>query len=384
MYDRFVPEVIWRRIRPDAIYVWFNDEVRRRLKWYYMVMNDEAPAKFLLARAVDAGENPSKLDDENLWQLKRRLHAELEKLRKEALEGSLTLEVYEREFRDKPEYSLLHLDVEAARRLANPCRLCERRCMIDRSRRIGACRIDNKTYVHSWFHHLGEEPPLVPSGTIFYGGCNFTCVYCQNYDISQVMPRAGEVVDAKRLAQMQRELRIYGARNINHVGGEPTPNIPTIVESLLYLDVNVPHIWNSNMYMTLEAMEILIDFVDLWLPDFKYGDDKCALRLSAVPRYFEIVTRNIRIAVEHGDMIIRHLVLPNHIECCSKPIMQWISENLPVDRILVNIMDQYRPENLVAKYPRRWRDIARRVHLEEVEEVKAYADKLGILYEPVS
>jgi putative pyruvate formate lyase activating enzyme len=168
------------------------------------------------------------------------------------------------------------------------------------------------------------------------------------------------------------------------VGGEPTPSLPVIIESLKFLEVNVPHIWNSNMYMTAEVTEVLTDIIDLWLPDFKYGNNKCALRLSAVPRYFETVTRNLKIAVESGDMIIRHLVLPNHVECCSKPVIRWIAENLPKDKILVNIMDQYRPEHLVAKYPRRWRDIARRVYPEEVEEVRALASRLGLVYEPVS
>jgi len=384
LFERFVPEEIWRRVRPDAVHVWLDEDVRRRLSWYYKVFNDEAPAKFMLAKTVDAGENPAKLDLQNLLELRRKLHSELEKLRREALEGSLTLEVYFKEFRSKPAYSLLHVDVEILHRLSRPCRLCERRCMIDRSKRIGACRLDDKTYVHSWFHHLGEEPPLVPSGTIFYGGCNFTCVYCQNYDISQVYPRHGEPVNARQLAWIQEQLRLYGARNINHVGGEPTPNVHRIVESFLHLNVNVPQIWNSNMYMTREVTEVLTDVIDLWLPDFKYGNNKCAMRLSAAPRYFEVVTRNLLIAVESGDMIIRHLVLPNHVECCSKPVIRWIAENLPKDRILVNIMDQYRPEHLVARYPQRWREIARRVYPEEVEEVKAYAAKLGIVFEPVS
>ncbi len=384
LFERFVPEEVWRRVRPDAIYVWYDDDVRRRLNWYYIVFNDYAPAKFMLAKVVDAGEDPAKVELEELLRLRRKLHEELEKLRLEALRGSLTLELYRREFRSRPRFSLLHVDVEILRRLSKPCMLCERRCGIDRSKRIGACRLDDKTYVHSWFHHLGEEPPLVPSGTIFYGGCNFTCVYCQNYDISQVYPRHGEVVDARKLAWIQEQLRVYGARNINHVGGEPTPNVHRIVESLLYLEVNVPQIWNSNMYMTREVTEVLTDIIDLWLPDFKYGNNNCALRLSAVPRYVDVVTRNLRIAVTSGDMIIRHLVLPNHVECCSKPVIRWIAENLPRDRILVNIMDQYRPEHLVARYPRRWREIARRVYVEEVEEVKAYAAKLGIVFEPVS
>jgi putative pyruvate formate lyase activating enzyme len=102
LFERFVPEEVWKRVRPDAVYVWLDEDVRRRLAWYYRVFNDEAPAKFMLAKAVEAGENPAKLDLENLLDLRRKLHAELENLRREALEGSLTLEAYLREFRSKP------------------------------------------------------------------------------------------------------------------------------------------------------------------------------------------------------------------------------------------------------------------------------------------
>ncbi|KSW12310.1 pyruvate formate lyase-activating protein [Pyrodictium occultum] len=384
LFERFVPERLWRRLRPDAVAVWSDPEVRRRLSWYYRVMRDEAPAKFMIARSVEVDEDPWRLDYEGLQDLKKSARRVFESLLREARRGELTLEALRKEFRSKPRYTLLHVDAVLAWRLANPCRLCERRCMIDRSRRIGACRLDSRVYVHSWFHHLGEEAPLVPSGTIFYGGCNFTCVYCQNHDVSQTAARRGEAINARKLAWIQKMLRVHGARNINHVGGEPTPSLPVIVESLLHLDVNVPQIWNSNMYMTPEALDILVDIVDLWLPDFKYGNDRCAMRLSAVPRYFEVVTRNLRAAVEWADMIIRHLVLPSHVECCSIPVLRWIAENLPRDRVLVNIMDQYRPEHLVARYPRRWPEIARTPTREEIERVYEYARRLGLVFEPVS
>ena len=384
LLDRFVPPGVWRRLRPDAIAVWEDERVRRALHWYRLVMSDEAPAKFMLAKVLEFPEDPRRLSMEAIREEKKRLLRELEELRSRAARGSYTLEELRRDLRAAPEHSLLEADSVLAWRLASPCYLCERRCGIDRSRGIGACRLDLKTYVHSWFHHLGEEAPLVPSGTIFYGGCNFSCVYCQNYDVSQTAARKGEVVDARKLASMQSLLRRYDARNINHVGGEPTPSLHTIVESLLYLDINTPQLWNSNMYMSIEAIEILVDIIDIWLPDFKYGNNRCAQQLSAVTRYFETVTRNLRIAVKHGDMIIRHLVLPNHVECCSIPILRWIAANLPRDRVLVNIMDQYRPEHLVAKYPRRWRSIARRPTIEEIERVREEADRLGIIYDPVS
>lgn len=243
--------------------------------------------------------------------------------------------------------------------------------------------VDHKAYVHSAFLHLGEEAPLVPSGTIFYGGCPFKCVFCQNWDISQERPTEAPALGPEELARVQERLRREGARNVNHVGGDPIPSAHIIIESLKYLKVNVPQLWNSNMYMTEELLELLLDIIDIWLPDFKYWDDRCAWRLSGVRRYREVVTRNIYKAAQKGDMIIRHLVMPNHLECDTFPILEWIAENVK-DKVLVNIMEQYRPEYLVLKFPQRWPDIARPVSAEEVEAARKRADELGIVWRPVS
>lgn len=372
--------VSWRFVRPDAVYIWSDPEVRRRLSWYLSVMTGRKPPKYLIAKHVEAPGFDSvkeleEADEDSLWRSHSRAAAVFQKLWREIREGSASLEET-----PMPRVSFLHLKAVLARRLASPCRLCERRCMVERLKgEIGACRLDGRAYVHSAFLHLGEEAPLVPSGTIFYGGCNFTCVFCQNYDVSQVAPRQGGIqVDARMLADIQRGLARRGARNINHVGGDPTPSLHVIIESLLYLNENIPQLWNSNMYLTEEAMRLLVDVIDIWLPDFKYGNDKCAMRLSAVPRYFEVVTRNLKIAAQHADIIIRHLVLPGHLECCTFPVLEWIARNLPKDKVIVNVMDQYRPEHLVSKYPNRWREIARRPRWSEIEKAREKARSLGL------
>jgi len=371
----------WYLYRPDALAIWKSEDVKRRLWWYYRVMKDIKPAKFIIAKRVEVFENPVELDYEGLWDLHDEVAKEFRIIFKEIEMDKLGVEEL-----PNPKHSFLDLKIALAKEMLKSCIFCERKCKVNRLRgeRGHFCKLDYRTYVHSWFHHLGEEAPLVPSGTIFYGSCNFRCVFCQNFDISQENIYGGILVTAKSLATIQKELRNKGARNINHVGGDPTPNIHTIVESLKYLDINVPQLWNSNMYLTTEAMKILVDIIDIWLPDFKYGNDKCALRLSGIPRYFEVVTRNLKMAVEHGDMIIRHLVLPNHVECCTKPVLRWMAENLPKEKILVNIMEQYRPEYKVLKEPEKWHDIARRPSYDELSEAYSYAKMFGIVFEPIS
>ena len=372
----------WSVVRPDAVYIWNSKKVKDKLSWYYRVMNDEAPAKFLIARKVGSNDIDLKnLSLEELWRLHDSLKTNFQKVLDKARIGRLSLkEVKEIE---EPKTSFLDVKIEIANRILKECRFCEWRCRVNRHEKKGVCRLGVKSYVTTYFLHLGEEAPLVPSGTIFYGSCNFRCVYCQNYDISQLDPYSGIVVGPKELASIQEYLRLEGARNINHVGGDPTPNIHNILTSLKYVNINVPQLWNSNMYLTPESLKLLIDVIDIWLPDFKYGNNKCALRLSAIKNYFEIITRNLKIICQSGDpIIIRHLVLPNHIECCTKPVLKWISCNCEV--ALVNIMDQYRPEFWVAKYPQRYPDIARRPTYDEINEAYTYADKLGIDYREVS
>jgi putative pyruvate formate lyase activating enzyme len=367
-------------VRPDALSVWSNPVVRERLSWYYSVMRNEKPAKFLIAKKTPVEINPylQELELKDLWRLHEKASQRFTEYLRSVKRSELSIEKLE-----DPKYSYLDVKIAIAYKLITPCRLCERACGALRLKgKPGVCLVDRDIIVHSFFHHMGEEAPLVPSGTIFYGGCNFKCVFCQNYDISQVRAREGEKLSPKELANIQVHLRRRGARNINHVGGEPTPHLPFILESFKYLDVNVPQLWNSNMYMSLESMILLEDIIDIWLPDLKYGNNNCAWRLSKVRNYWEVATRNIKRAHDAGDIIIRHLVMPNHLECCTRPILEWIARNTP--RALVNIMDQYRPEHLVAKYPKMYSDIARRPTRNEILEAYRIAEELGIVYEPVS
>ncbi len=356
--------------------MWGNKEVRSRLSWYHDVMTDAKPAKFLICKSIPCNIKLENASLHDLWAEHGRL-AELFKSKLEKVKsGAVDLAVEEQSFLD--------LKFELAKKMLDSCNYCEWNCRVNRNEgKVGVCRLDKVTRVASWFRHFGEEPPLVNthgSGTIFFTGCMFRCVFCQNWSISQY-PLAGEEVDENKLAQIMKELRKQGAHNINFVGGEPTPNIHTIIGGMRRLDVNVPMLWNSDMYASVDAMNLLMEVIDIWLPDFKYGNDSCARRLSNIPNYFAIASRNHKLASK-SDMIIRHLVLPNHFECCTKPVLEWISRNCP--RALVNVMGQYYPECKVVQHPDKYPDISRRLTFEEIRRAYTCAEKLGLVYEPVS
>ena len=270
----------------------------------------------------------------------------------------------------KPSFSYLDLKIKIAELMFYNCQICERACKIDRTNEKGECRVKDHL-IASEFLHLGEESPLIPSHTIFFSGCNFRCVYCQNWDISQ-QPNMGINLSENQLAEIIDKRRQEGSRNVNLVGGDPTPNLLYILRTMKIVTKNIPVVWNSNMYLSSNAIKLLDGIVDLYLTDFKYGNDLCALRLSGVSNYMGIVGRNHIIAWKAGNMIIRHLVLPNHIECCSKPLLRFISENLG-NEIVINIMDQYHPTYQAMNYP----EISRRPFNSEVCEVLNYATDLG-------
>lgn len=263
--------------------------------------------------------------------------------------------------------SLMDLKVELGRRMMRECRLCEWRCGVDRAGgEKGVCGV-LKSRISSEFIHIGEEPELVPSHTIFFAGCNLNCIFCQNWDISQD-PSAGarfEVKDVVRLMDRRHAL------NTNWVGGDPTPNLPFILDVLSHATIDRAQVWNSNMYLTNEGMALLDGAMDLYLTDLKYGNNACGRELSGVRNYFDVVTRN-HLLIRGQDTIIRHLVLPGHLDCCTRPILKWINENR--SDAVVNVMAQYHPDHKAFGHP----VLGRRLRGEEYREAVGQARELGL------
>ncbi len=251
--------------------------------------------------------------------------------------------------------SLLDLKIELAEKMLSSCGMCERKCSADRAAGVrGHCGV-LEPRISTEFIHMGEEPDLVPSHTVFFAGCTFGCVFCQNWDIS-TDPSSGTEMDARELARRierradrRKGFNLEASRNVNWVGGEPTPNVHFILNVLRECEANIPQVWNSNMYMSEDTMDLLEDVVDVYLADYKYGNDDCARRLSDVEDYSRIVRRNLLIGRAHAEMIIRHLVLPGHVDCCTRPVLTWIAQNL--NDVKVNVMGQYRPEYKARDHP---------------------------------
>jgi putative pyruvate formate lyase activating enzyme len=405
----------------SSLRIWLEDDLCGRLAWYRAVADDRAPAKFLIARHVPVCVSLAEASEEALWD-------ELETRTAQFVDRWSRIRKGEADLPEEapPSPNLLELCAELVQRMLRHCNFCRFDCRVDRSeaRRFGTCRLGSESRVSSYFHHPGEE--LVyrgsrGSGTIFFTSCNMRCAFCQNGDISTDKDN-GQVVSARVLATMAWLLRIEGCHNVNWVGGDPTIHLHNIIEAIALLptfepteaDVraalpakadfyghlrgsrsfasyrgafNAPMLWNSNFFMTPEAMKILRLTMDVWLPDFKFGPDRCAARLSKTPFYWDTVTANLELIHQWGeDLTIRHLVMPNHVECCTRPVFEWVATHMP--EVPVNVMDQYHPDNFCepagAKFNPKYADIARRPSRSEIREAFRHAKRLGLRFEALS
>ena len=358
---------MWEIIRPDAIQVLKDEKCRFSLKRYFEILANKKYAKFLLAKKLPANFNPED-PTKKLWEIHEKLTEEYVEFEKKVDGENLNLENL-----PQPEKSYLDLKIELAKRIMENCHFCVRRCGVNRLKgELGACRCGNKIAVSTYFEHVGEEPELVPSGTIFTCGCTMRCLHCQNWSISQWYEE-GETYEPQELAKIVEKLWRNGCRNVNLVGGDPTPWLKIWLETFREVKVNIPVVWNSNSYYSLETAKLLVGFADVYLLDFKYGKNECAIRISSAPKYVETAKTNHLYALKYGELIIRILVLPQHVECCVKPILKWIVENLG-EWVRVNIMDQYRPEWKAHEVP----ELRRRLLPSEFKEALNYAKTLGL------
>ena len=236
------------------------------------------------------------------------------------------------------------------------CEICPHNCKVNREQgQIGRCRCNDKIKIALVSTHEYEEPCISGkngSGTVFFSNCNLNCMYCQNYEISQL--GKGREITIEELADIFLKQQAKGVNNINLV--TPTMYAYHIIEAIKIArknGLNLPIIYNTNGYEKVETIKALDGYIDVYLPDLKYYSDILSKKYSNVDKYFEIATKAIKEmykqvgqatfnedGIIQKGVIIRHLVLPNHLQN-TKHILKWIKENL--GDIYVSIMAQYFP-----------------------------------------
>jgi putative pyruvate formate lyase activating enzyme len=219
--------------------------------------------------------------------------------------------------------------------------LCEHRCGVNRGGgEPGPCKAGPRARVFRHRVEFGEELEIIPSHLFYLSGCDLRCAFCIA-EANAFDPSMGTELTAEFLADAVAQGRRRGARNIQWVGGEPTIHLPAILEAMAGCGSLPPVVWKSDFYGTPEAFALLEDVVDIYVADFKFGNDDCAKRLAKVHGYVGTIKRNLSIAAAQGDLIIRHLLLPGHFDCCYRPIVDYLARELPNAKF--SIRDGYLP-----------------------------------------
>ncbi len=273
--------------------------------------------------------------------------------------------------------------INKAFEMLSDCRVCPHRCGVNRLKdEKGYCKTGRYAIVADYFPHRGEEKPIRGkrgSGTVFFSYCNMRCVYCQNYTISHL--GEGEELRPEELAEVFLKLQRLGCHNINLVS--PSHVVPQILQAL-YIAVKdglrIPIVYNTSSYDSLESLRLLDGIVDIYLADFKYGDDLAGKKYSKVKDYHKVALQAIREMYRQvGDLqvdqegiairglLVRHLVLPQDI-AKTKTVMDELRSISP--RMAVNVMDQYMPYYQAYKYPELSRRISREEYIRALEHAK--------------
>ena len=268
------------------------------------------------------------------------------------------------------------------------CAICPHNCGINRTKnQIGRCRSTDKIKIGLYSIHNFEEPCISGengSGTIFFTGCNLSCAFCQNYKISQ--ERKGTECTIQDLANEFIKLQEKGVHNINLVTGFMF--VPQIIEAIKIAKncgLNIPIVYNTSGYESVETLKLLEGYVDIYLPDFKYFYNELGEEYSNVKNYFEYTSEAIKemkrqipeneideFGIMKKGVIIRHLVLPNHIRN-SKRVLKYIKDTFGKDT-LISVMAQYFPSNKAMEI----QDLNRKLTNEEYESILEYLEILGM------
>ena len=216
-----------------------------------------------------------------------------------------------------------------ARAALADCRLCAHDCGVNRlAGETGLCHAGAEPHFFSAQVEVSDELELMPTFSVALSGCDLRCDFCITGKESW-NARAGLGFDAVQMAGRAKLALQNGVRTIMVLGGEPTIHLPCALEFISLLPASAKLIWKTNAHGTAQVRELLDGMFDVWLADFKFGNDACAQRLAKVSDYVRVVQENLLWADAHSELIVRHLLMPGHVECCWRPVAEWLAQILP-------------------------------------------------------
>lgn len=272
---------------------------------------------------------------------------------------------------DKGQVSIFDLKAELGKRILRSCDLCGLKCKANRHKAAGKCGARANAMCNGIFEHISEEPPINPAWNIKMIWCPMRCAFCQTpenlakgKEAGPLTPGYWEIISKSKTCS-----------TLEFVGGEPMVSCPGILNFLSVAPKSfaLPVVMNCSSYLGVSGVNLMNGAVDVWVPDFTYGDNACAKRLSGVDNYWETATEAISLmSWQDTRVIVRVLILPGHYECCHKKVLEWLYQHK--ETVWISIMDQFLPLHEAHRH----RDISRLPSEEEIEDVRSYARRKGL------
>jgi len=249
----------------------------------------------------------------------------------------------------RPRAALARERAAAARAMLADCHFCAHHCGVNRlGGPAGLCHAGANTRCFSAQVEVSDELELIPTFAIALSGCDLRCDFCITGRESW-NSAAGAGMDAPAMAAQAMRALNHSARTVMVLGGEPTIHLQAALELVAALPETAKLVWKTNAHGSAEARELLDGIFDVWLADFKFGNDACARRLARVVDYVRVVQENLVWAQEHSELIVRHLLMPGHVDCCWRPAAEWLAAALP--GVKVNLRAGFWPAWQAARHP---------------------------------
>lgn len=322
-----------------------------------------SPPRLLSTRSIGCGiarQTASTLAEPALWELHSRAMHDLKAATPKRPSAD--------------ELQLLELKRMLAEQLAQPCRLCARRCAAPRrAGMVGPCGLGMDAYVAEHFVHIGEERLLNPSLVFNLRGCALRCRFCQQHRLLKAKGTAAERLSV----DLWKEIDPRGARSMSFVGGNPDESLPAILRFLETMphDLKLPIWWNNHAYSSPETLTLLDGVVDGYVPDYKYGRSECGRALSGVIDYPAAARRSVSMMLNQAvPVVVRILVLPNHVDCCHLPVLDTLA-SLRQSNLIISVRGQYAPDWKIGPTDA---SLNRRPSLAEIQRVSRHAQALGL------
>ena len=217
----------------------------------------------------------------------------------------------------------------------------------------------------------GDELELIPAFAIALSGCDLRCDFCIT-GAESWNARAGQLFEPEGLARRARNALAAGARTVMILGGEPTIHLPTVLEIVAVMPETAKLVWKTNAHGSAQAREWLDGLFDVWVADYKFGNDACAVRLAKVGDYSRIARENLLWAASHSELIVRHLLMPGHLDCCWRPVAEWLAVELP--GVKINLRSAF----WLAWHAGRHAELRHTVSHDESEQAFELARNLGL------